>query len=72
VFDQKNLAFFQIGTTFDGRRLCKFRLVHIFQLMPIKKHGPIIIFIAFNHQKLCHLEKSQEKFGQTLDPKTDE
>jgi len=40
--------------------------------MPFKKHGPIRIFIAFNHQKLCHLEKSQEKFGQTLDPKTDE
>ena len=39
--------------------------------MPFKKHGPIRICIAFNHQKLCHLEKSQEKFGQTLDPKID-
>jgi len=39
--------------------------------MPFNKHGPIRICIAFNHQKLCHLEKSQENFGQTLDPKTD-
>jgi hypothetical protein len=40
--------------------------------MPFKKHGAIRICIAFNHQKLCHLGKSQEKFGQTLDPKTDD
>jgi len=40
--------------------------------MPFKKYGPIRICIAFNHQKLCHLEKSQEKFGRTLDLKTDE